>query len=94
MTVGDAVGIQMGESPPAEGERVMRVTMPPGGRAVRRRPRVVSRLILLLVVVGLGGTLAVNAGRDIEDAIRDAPGLIPPSPRARRRCRWASRPAR
>ena len=46
--------------------------MPP---ARRRRPRVVSRLIVLLVVLGLGASLVANAGREIEDAIRDVPGV-------------------
>jgi hypothetical protein len=67
-----------GDAGPApEPERVIHVQMP---RGRRRRPRVVSRLILLLVVIGLGGTLAVNAGREIEDAIRDVPGLAPVAP--------------
>jgi hypothetical protein len=89
VTIGEPIVIQAGpaidDSPPAEAppaaERVIRLRMPTG-RPARRRPRVVSRLILLLVVIGLGATLAINAGREIEDAIRDVPGLVPPAPEA------------
>jgi hypothetical protein len=56
------------ERPRLPSQRVVRIEMPR-----RRRPRVVARLIILLVVLGLGASLAVNGGRELEDAIRDIP---------------------
>jgi hypothetical protein len=92
VTIGEPIVIQAepvrpppdaaGDAPPAaapDPERVIRVQMPRSGR---RRPRVVSRLILLLVVLGIAGTFAVNVGREIEDAIDDVPGFTPPAPEA------------
>src|SRR5688500_1720420 len=52
LTVGAAEPARRAAEPHAS-ERTIRVEMPrPGGR--RRRPRVVSRLIILLVVLGVG----------------------------------------
>lgn len=63
--------------PPRESpQRAVRIEVP---RSHRRRPRVVSRLILLLVVLGAGAGLVANAGRELEQGIRDVV-TVPPVP--------------
>ena len=62
------------ERPRESPQPVVRIEMP----GQRRRPRVVSRLVLLLVVLGLGASLVANAGRELEDAIPDAIRGVPP----------------
>jgi hypothetical protein len=75
-----AVLVTQAPSPDATsptGERVIRVEMPrtAGPPRPRRRPRVVSRLIVLIVLIAVGTTVVANVGREIEDAIREVPGF-------------------